>query len=115
MIAARVRYRYPPDLTGLIDRELVEAGRRDRVHLILDHWYHLRGTMPAVDIPPETIQPWDREPQTIYLLPHWDEYIKALQHVTGLPRRPYVPYYSKGKMLAFIFAEHRALTRSGAL
>ena len=110
MIAARVRYRYPPDLTGLIDRDLVEEGRRDGVHRILDQWYHLRADRPPARIDPDSIRPWEREPQTVYLLPHWADYIHALQQVTGLPRSRYVPYYSKGFMLACIFHEHRALT-----
>ena len=54
--------------------------------------------------------PWDRPPQTVYLLPHWASYIHALQQVTGLPRSRYVPYYSKDHMLAMIFYEHRVLT-----
>ena len=108
MIAARIAYPYPPDLSALIDRDSIEAGRRDGVTRILDEWWVLRADHPPVDVR-DAVRPWDRPPQTVYLLPHWADYIRAVQHVTGLPRSRYVPYLSAGYVVALIIAEHAAL------
>ena len=121
MIAARIAYPYPPDLSGLIDRDKVEEGRRDGVCRLLDEWWVLRADHPPVDCKDAVkeghpdgvcrlIGEWDRPPQTVYLLPHWADYIRAVQQVTGIPRNNYgTPYLSAGFVVALIIHEHAAL------
>ena len=117
MIAARIPYPYPPDLSALIDRDKVEEGRPDGVCRLLDEWWHLRADHPPVDCKDpvnmrRTLRSmWDRPPQTVYLLPHWADYIRAVQQVTGMPRNNYgTPYLSAGFVVALIIHEHAALT-----
>ena len=57
---------------------------------------------------------WDRPPQTVYLLPHWARYIRAVQEVTGMPKRQAKnkrgqPFLSAGFVVALIIHEHAAL------
>ena len=119
MIAARVPYPYPPDLSALIDRDKVEEGHPDGVGRLLDEWWHLRADHPPVDCADpvnmcRTLRSmWDRPPQMVYLLPHWARYVTAVQQVTGLPTgkgRRGQPFLSAGFVVALIVRDHAALT-----
>ena len=114
MIAAPIRYPYPPDLSGLVDRDKVEEGHPDGLIRLLDEWWQLRADHPPVDcVEAVKLARWyDRSPQMVYLLPHWARYITAVQHVTGMPRGKRQKFLSAGFVVALIVHEHAALTGS---